>query len=421
MMGKNENVFWHQADITREDRERVNGHKGATIWLTGLSASGKSTIAVLLEKKLFERGCHTIVLDGDNIRHGLNKNLGFCKEDREENIRRIAELAKLFTSKGIINITAFISPYRSDRARARSIQKDGDFLEVFVDCPIGVCEKRDPKGLYKKARAGEVKGFTGVGDPYEKPEVPELVLETGNLTPHQCVDKIIACLVEKHIIRAPKTDFITVVSGLPRTGTSMMMKMLETGGMGVVTDNVRQADIGNPEGYYEFEKVKELKEDISWLAGAQGKVFKMVSMLLYDLPRDFHFKVVFMERDLDEVLISQRKMLDKLGKAGGEKDDAETKVRYVRHIAAMKEWLAGQPNFEVLYMDYNELIAFPHENARKLGRFFGNSLNAGEMASVIKPELYRNRAGKLLGAGVSKAEDSEDEHIKERLKDLGYI
>ncbi len=162
-----------------------------------------------------------------------------------------------------------------------------------------------------------MKGFTGVGDPYEKPASPELVLETGNLTPHQCVDKIIACLAERHIIRAPERDFITVVSGLPRTGTSMMMKMLEAGGMGVVADNVRQADIGNPEGYYEFEKVKEIKEDISWLAGAQGKVFKMVSMLLYDLPKDFHFKVVFMERDLDEVLISQRKMLDMMGKAGG--------------------------------------------------------------------------------------------------------
>ncbi|MGC2423983.1 MAG: sulfotransferase domain-containing protein [Nitrospirota bacterium] len=211
-----------------------------------------------------------------------------------------------------------------------------------------------------------------------------------------------------------------MVSGLPRTGTSMMMKMLEAGGMGVVTDNIRQADISNPEGYYEFEKVKEIKEDISWLAGAQGKVFKMVSMLLYDLPKDFHFKVVFMERDLDEVLISQRKMLDMIGKTGGGKDDAETKARYMRHIAGMKKWLAEQPNFDVLYMDYGELIAFPHESARKLARFFGNSLNVSKMASVIKPELYRNRADKLLGAGVSKAEDSEDE-VKKRLKDLGYI
>ncbi len=418
-MDRPHNVFWHQADITREDRERANGHKGVTIWLTGLSASGKSTIAVMLEKKLFERGCHTIVLDGDNIRHGLNKNLGFGKEDREENIRRIAELAKLFTSKGIINIAAFISPYRADRDMARSIQKEGDFLEVFIKCPIGVCEERDPKGLYKKARAGEIKGYTGVDDPYEEPRAPELVLETDKLTPPECVDKVIKFLAQRKIIHAPEMDFITIVSGLPRTGTSMMMKMLEAGGMSVVTDNARQADIDNPEGYYEFEKVKEIKEDISWLAGAQGKAFKMVSMLLCDLPKDFHFKVVFMERDIDEMLASQRKMLDRLGK---EADAAEYEAMYMRHLSEMKAWLSGQPNFDVLYMDYGEVVAFPHENARKLARFFGKSLDIEKMASVIKPELYRNRAGTTAAANVkSQAEAEEDELIKDRLKDLGYI
>ncbi len=391
-MDEQHKVFWHQADITREDRERVNGHKGVTIWLTGLSASGKSTIAVMLEKKLFERGCHTIVLDGDNIRHGLNKNLGFGKADREENIRRIAELAKLFTSKGIINIAAFISPYRADREMARSIQKEGDFLEVFIKCPIGVCEERDPKGLYRMARAGEVRGFTGIDDPYEEPEEPELVLETDKFTPPECVDRVIGFLAQKKIIHAPRMDFITIVSGLPRTGTSMMMKMLEVGGMATVTDNVRQADIDNPEGYYEYEKVKEIKEDISWLAGAQGKVFKMVSMLLYELPKDFHFKVVFMERDMDEMLASQGKMLKRLGKADDVNADRMSAM-YAQHLSKIKTWLSGQPNFEVLYMDYGDVVAFPHENARKLSRFFGNSLNIEKMASVIKPDLYRNRAG----------------------------
>ncbi|HEY3346628.1 MAG TPA: adenylyl-sulfate kinase [Nitrospirota bacterium] len=177
-MQKATNIHWHSGEITRQDRERVNGHKGVTLWLTGLSASGKSTVARKLEEKLFEMGCQVVVLDGDNVRHGLNKNLGFSREDREENIRRVAELAKLLTSNGIINITAFISPYRADRARAREIQAEGDFLEVFVDCPLEACEARDPKGLYAKARRGEIKVFTGIDDPYEEPENPELVLDT---------------------------------------------------------------------------------------------------------------------------------------------------------------------------------------------------------------------------------------------------
>ncbi|HLB25802.1 MAG TPA: adenylyl-sulfate kinase, partial [Nitrospirota bacterium] len=311
-MQKAQNIFWHHGEITREDRERADGHKGVTIWLTGLSASGKSTVASLLEKRLFFMGCHTIVLDGDNIRHGLNKNLGFSKEDREENIRRIAELAKLFTSKGIINITAFISPYRADRDSARAIQQEGDFIEVYVRCPIDICEKRDPKGLYGKARAGLVKGFTGIDDPYEEPERPELVLDTDAKDPDECVDEILSLLVSRGVLPEEKLTqekgFVTIVSGLPRTGTSLMMKMLEAGGMPVVTDSIRGADVDNPNGYYEFEKVKEIKKDKAWLMDARGKAFKMVSMLLPDLPREFRYKVVFMEREMSEVLASQKKM-----------------------------------------------------------------------------------------------------------------
>lgn len=200
-MQKAQNIYWHSHELTREIREASNGHKGVTIWLTGLSASGKSTIASVFEIRLFDLGCHTMVLDGDNVRHGLNKNLGFSKEDREENIRRIAELSKLFTSVGIINIAAFISPYKADRDMARSIQKPGDFIEVYLQCPLDVCEGRDPKGLYAKARAGLVKGFTGIDDPYEPPDSPELALDTAGKTVDQCVDELLACLVKKSIIR----------------------------------------------------------------------------------------------------------------------------------------------------------------------------------------------------------------------------
>jgi adenylylsulfate kinase len=195
-MQKATNIFWHSGEITRKDRERANGHKGVTLWLTGLSASGKSTVARKLEEKLFEMGCQVMVLDGDNVRHGLNKNLGFSREDREENIRRVAELAKLLTSNGIINITAFISPYRADRARAREIQAEGDFLEVFVDCPLEACEARDPKGLYAKARTGEIKNFTGISAPYEPPLQPELELHTDQLSVAESVAAILAKLEE---------------------------------------------------------------------------------------------------------------------------------------------------------------------------------------------------------------------------------
>src|SRR5512144_1533567 len=159
------NIVWHKGAVTREDREQLNGHKGCTVWLTGLSGSGKSTIAVDLEKRLCERGVRTYILDGDNIRHGLNKNLGFSPADRAENIRRIGEVAKLFTDAGAVTITAFVSPYRSDRAAVRALLGPADFVEVFVDAPLEVCEARDPKGLYKRARAGEIEEFTGVSAP----------------------------------------------------------------------------------------------------------------------------------------------------------------------------------------------------------------------------------------------------------------
>ena len=194
------NIVWHQGAVNRDDREKVNGHKGATVWLTGLSGSGKSTIAVDLEKRLCERGVRTYILDGDNIRHGLNKNLGFSPEDRTENIRRIGEVAKLFTDAGIVAITAFISPYRADRDQVRGLMKAGDFVEIHVDCPVEVCEQRDVKGLYKKARAGEIKEFTGISAPYEAPAKAELTLKSGELSLEQSVATIVGYLESNGII-----------------------------------------------------------------------------------------------------------------------------------------------------------------------------------------------------------------------------
>jgi adenylylsulfate kinase len=185
------NIVWHQGAITRDDRTQLNGHRGCTVWLTGLSGSGKSTIAVQLEKHLLERGVRTYILDGDNIRHGLNKNLGFSPEDRTENIRRIGEVAKLFTDAGLVTLTAFISPYRADRDQVRAIMREGDFVEVFVDCPVEVCEERDVKGLYKKARAGEIKEFTGISAPYEAPAKPELTILTAGQSVEASAQQII--------------------------------------------------------------------------------------------------------------------------------------------------------------------------------------------------------------------------------------
>jgi adenylylsulfate kinase len=194
------NIVWHQGAVTRDDREKLNGHKGCTVWLTGLSGSGKSTIAVDLEKALLSRGTRAYILDGDNVRHGLNKNLGFSPEDRTENIRRIGEVAKLFTEAGMVAVTAFISPYRADRDQVRAIMADGDFIEVLVDCPVEVCEQRDVKGLYKKARAGEIKEFTGISAPYEAPAKPELTIESSKLSVAESVARILGYLESRGII-----------------------------------------------------------------------------------------------------------------------------------------------------------------------------------------------------------------------------
>jgi len=172
------NITWHGSEVTNKDREQLLSQKGVVIWFTGLSASGKSTLAIAVEKELFKANQLTYILDGDNIRHGLNKNLGFSPEDREENIRRIGEVSKLFADAGVITMTAFISPYRSDRRKARELLESGRFIEVYVKVPLEVAESRDPKGLYKKARAGEIKEFTGIDAPYEEPEKAELAIDT---------------------------------------------------------------------------------------------------------------------------------------------------------------------------------------------------------------------------------------------------
>ena len=194
---KSQNIVWPETTVTKDERERLSGHRGCTVWLTGLSGSGKSTLANLLEKALWERGVRAYVLDGDNVRHGLNKDLGFSPEDRTENIRRIGEVAALFTDAGVVNITAFISPYRADRDQVRQMMKDGDFIEVFVDCQLDECERRDPKGLYKKARAGEIPEFTGISAPYEAPDKPELSIDTTSQTPEQSLAAILDFLEAK--------------------------------------------------------------------------------------------------------------------------------------------------------------------------------------------------------------------------------
>lgn len=188
------NIVWHATTITKDDRHRMNGHKSAILWYTGLSGAGKSTLANKVEEMLFDRGIHTYVLDGDNVRHGLNKGLGFTADDRKENIRRIGEVAKLFVEGGAFVSTAFISPYRSDREMVRQLVQPGEFIEVYVDCPLNICEGRDPKGLYKKARAGEIKHFTGIDDPYEAPEKPELDIKTGERTLEDCALEVIKYL-----------------------------------------------------------------------------------------------------------------------------------------------------------------------------------------------------------------------------------
>ena len=188
------NVTWHDHSVTRDERCKLMGHKGCILWFTGLSACGKSTIANAVDRKLHDAGVHTFVLDGDNIRMGLNKNLGFSAEDRAENIRRIGEVAKLFADAGVITATAFISPYLADRDKVRALMGQGGFIEVYVNASLETCEARDPKGLYKKARAGEIKSFTGISDPYEAPVNPELVLDSNSKGIDELSNEVIAYL-----------------------------------------------------------------------------------------------------------------------------------------------------------------------------------------------------------------------------------
>jgi adenylylsulfate kinase len=198
-MNKN-NAVWHHASVTRSKREKLNGHKSAVLWFTGLSGSGKSTIAHAVEENLYEIGCCTFVFDGDNVRHGLCSDLGFSKEDRAENIRRIGEMAKLFIEAGVIAFTAFISPFRSDREKVKRLFDEGDYIEIFCKCPVEVCEQRDVKGHYKRARTGEIKEFTGISSPYEKPLTPDLILETAICTIEECVSQVIDFLILRGIV-----------------------------------------------------------------------------------------------------------------------------------------------------------------------------------------------------------------------------
>lgn len=193
-------IVWHNTSIQKRHYREKNDHYSGVIWLTGLSGSGKSTIANLVNKKLFEATIHSYILDGDNVRHGLNAGLGFSAEDRAENIRRVGEVAKLFADSGAIVLTAFISPYRSDREHVRNILHPEEFLEVYVDCPLAECEVRDPKGLYEKARNGEIKEFTGIDSPYEEPESPEMILKSNEFSEEACADQIITLLREKQWI-----------------------------------------------------------------------------------------------------------------------------------------------------------------------------------------------------------------------------
>jgi adenylylsulfate kinase len=200
MDDKKKDLYWHEHSITVDERRKSYNYKSCVIWFTGLSAAGKSTLANSLSTKLHILGIKSYVLDGDNIRHGLNKDLGFSPEDRRENIRRIGEVAKLFVDAGVIAMTAFISPYREDRNNARKLLKEDEFIEVFVKCSLLECENRDPKGIYKKARSGEIKEFTGISAPYENPENPEIVLETDKASLEECIETILNYLLEKDYI-----------------------------------------------------------------------------------------------------------------------------------------------------------------------------------------------------------------------------
>lgn len=197
---KSSNVVWHHATVTRKRREELNGHRSVLLWFTGLSGAGKSTLAHAVEEHLYQNGRSTFTFDGDNVRHGLCSDLGFSTEDRVENIRRIGEMAKLFLEAGVIALTAFISPFRADRAKVRSLVPQGEFLEIYCRCSLEVCEERDIKGLYKRARSGDIKNFTGISSPYEEPVDPELIVDTGILPLEDCVTKVVGLLRERGVI-----------------------------------------------------------------------------------------------------------------------------------------------------------------------------------------------------------------------------
>ena len=199
-------IHWHNVLVTRQLRETQNGHKSVILWFTGLSGAGKSTVAHAVEQRLYELGCHTFVFDGDNVRHGLCGDLGFSPSDRSENIRRIGEMSKLFLEAGVIALTAFISPFVADRERVRNLVSPEDFIEIYCHCPIEVCEQRDVKGLYAKARAGEIKNFTGISAPYEPPLAPALVLHTGSQSLEDCMALVLALLVERDILNLPQSQ-----------------------------------------------------------------------------------------------------------------------------------------------------------------------------------------------------------------------
>ncbi len=200
-MSASKNIVWHDTSITRQEREALNGHKSAILWFTGLSGAGKSTLANAVEDALHNMGTRTYVLDGDNIRHGLCKDMGFSDADRKENIRRIGEVSKLFVDAGTVALTAFISPFRSDRDAVRELVPEGDFIEIYCKCSLDVCEERDPKGLYKKARAGEIPEFTGISSPYEEPLNPEITVETDKQSLGESVEQVIDALRERGIVK----------------------------------------------------------------------------------------------------------------------------------------------------------------------------------------------------------------------------
>lgn len=200
IMENSNSIIWHHATVTRSRREELNAHKSVVLWFTGLSGSGKSTLAHALEEHLHRMECRTFVLDGDNVRHGLCGDLGFLEKDRVENIRRVGEVAKIFLEAGTITMTAFISPFRSDRKKVRALFSREDFLEIYCRCPLDVCETRDVKGLYQKARAGEVKNFTGISSPYEAPESPELIVDTDRLNLADSVEMVLNLLRERNVI-----------------------------------------------------------------------------------------------------------------------------------------------------------------------------------------------------------------------------